>query len=564
MSKIRSLPLGETGFYFWLNRLLMVRLPLMKRIFSLIIFLLLLLAACRPTQQVQQIRVSVVADGRERTFILPAPTTVEEFLRDPKVDIQLGELDTINPPLYSQITDGMRITIARVAEQNSCERSDIPFQQTTALNEGLKPGERKVVQAGQNGVLEICYRVTVVDGTPKDKVETNRTTITAPQDEIVYVGPEGEVEPVPVNGTLAYINNGNAWVIQGSSTNKHPVTTKGNLDGWVFTLSPDGKQLLFTQKSSGDTSDNSLNQLSLLTDLSQAATSIDLPVGNILNASWIPGQDNTISYSTVEPSDASPGWKALNDLWQMRIDPTTGASLNLKPILQKVTGGLYSWWGTRFLWSPDGTKVAWSQADGIGMVDLDKGDLDKALLNYAVWRPSGNWSWRATVSWSPDGSLLLTTVHGPPVGSELPENSPAFNVAVADVAGTFSANIVANTGIWSAPQFSPLISSPDSQFPQGYIAYLQARDPFNSINGEYDLVVADRDGSNAHKVFPPEGRSGLTAQESIYQNDEFAWSPDGRQIAVIYQGNLWIVDVASQVAHQLTLDGGESDPVWTR
>src|SRR5690242_18617184 len=212
MSRIRSLPLGETGFYFWLNRSIMVRLPFMKRYFSLLMIFILLLAACRPSPETQQIRVSIVADGRERTFILPAPTTVEEFLRDPKVDIQMGELDTINPPLYSQITDGMRITIARVAEQNSCERSDIPFQQTTALNEGLKPGERKVVQAGQNGVLEICYRVTVVDGTPKDKVETNRTTITAPQDEIVYVGPAGEVEPVPLNGTLAYINNGNAWV----------------------------------------------------------------------------------------------------------------------------------------------------------------------------------------------------------------------------------------------------------------------------------------------------------------------------------------------------------------
>jgi hypothetical protein len=42
-----------------------------------------------------------------------------------------------------------------------------------------------------------------------------------------------------------------------------------------------------------------------------------------------------------------------------------------------------------------------------------------------------------------------------------------------------------------------------------------------------------------------------------------AWSPDARQIALIYQGNLWVVDAESQVAHQLTLDGGASHPVWT-
>lgn len=537
---------------------------IMRKPFLFLTFIVLLLAACRPTPETPQIRVSVVADGRERTFILPAPTTIEDFLRDPKVDIQLGEQDAINPPLYSQITDGMRITIARVSEQSSCERSDIPYQQTTALNEGLKPGERKVVQAGQNGVLEVCYRVTIVDGTPKDKVETNRTTITAPQDEIVYIGPTGEVEPVPITGTIAYINKGNAWLMQGSSTTKRPITTEGNLDTWVFTLSPDGHELLFTRKITGTDTDNSWNQLSLINDVAQPSPSIDLPIGNILNASWIPGLDNTISYSTVEPSDASPGYKALNDLWQMRIDPATGDSLNLKPIIERPTGGLYSWWGTRFLWSPDGKKVAWSQADGIGMVNLDDGDLDKSLLNYAEWRPSGNWSWRATISWSPDSNLLLTTVHGPPVGSELPQNSPAFNIAVADVGGTFSADIASDTGIWSAPQFSPMISTPDSQFPKGYIAYLEARDPFNSINGEYDLVVADRDGSNARKIFPGDGRKGLTAQQSIYQNQEFVWSPDGQQIAFIYQGNLWIIDVESQIAHQLTLDGGASNPVWTR
>jgi hypothetical protein len=44
---------------------------------------------------------------------------------------------------------------------------------------------------------------------------------------------------------------------------------------------------------------------------------------------------------------------------------------------------------------------------------------------------------------------------------------------------------------------------------------------------------------------------------------DYAWSPDGRQICVVYQGNLWIVDVESAVARQITLDGNASRPVWT-
>jgi hypothetical protein len=84
------------------------------------------------------------------------------------------------------------------------------------------------------------------------------------------------------------------------------------------------------------------------------------------------------------------------------------------------------------------------------------------------------------------------------------------------------------------------------------IAYLRSKDPFNSINSAYELVVADQDGSNSRVVFP-KGDMGLEAQE-------FAWSPSGEQIAVIYQGNLWIVDVQTDVAHQLTQDGGACQP----
>ncbi len=275
--------------------------------------------------------------------------------------------------------------------------------------------------------------------------------------------------------------------------------------------------------------------------------------------------DNTISYSTGEATDAAPGWKAHNDLYRMRIDPATGGSLNLDQIVEpSLGGGLYGWWGTRFQWSPDGQQLAWVRSDSFGLVDLETGEFNPPLLNYAVLRPVGDWSWRATASWSPDGSLIATTIHDVPLGSELPENSPSFGIAIAETTGEFSAEVVKNSGIWSAPQYSPFLSDSGSEFPKGYLAYLRSRDPFNSINGEYDLVVADRDGSNERVIFPKSGQPGLTAQQSIFKNQEFAWSPDGRQIAFVYQGNLWVIDVEFEVSHQLTLDGGASNPVWTR
>lgn len=514
-----------------------------------------LLAACTAAPEEPEILVSLIADGRERTFSYNIPVTVEEFLADAEVEI--GELDRVNPLPYTQISDGMRVTVVRIEEDIYCEDSAVPFQRRTVPNEGLQPGEERLGQAGQNGVEEICYRVMIEDGVRTEPIEISRTTLASPQDEVVYVGPSGEIAPVTIDGTLAYLSNRNAWVIRGSSTNKRLLTTTGDADGRVFALSRDGRRLLFTRQAlSGQGDGDTFNRLWLVADTRAEAEPVELLPNNVLYADWVPNEPDTISYSTGEARQGAPGWQAFNDLWIMRIDAQTGGAINVREVVEQSSGGLYGWWGTGYQWSADGSGLAWIRADSIGLVDLESGDLTP-ILDYPVYNTRQSWSWRATVSWSPDNDLLLTTVHGLPIGSEPPETSPAFHVAVADTTGAFRAEIVENAGIWAVPQWSPLLSNPGSEFPQGYLAYLHCRDFPNcfSDSAQYDLIVADRDGSNARQIFPDTGQPGLTQRE-------FTWSPDGQQIALIYQGNLWVVDVASGVANQLTLDGGASRPVW--
>ncbi len=526
-------------------------------LFVLLIIVIGLLPACTAPEEETPLTVFLIADGRERTFNVIGPTTVGQFLREPDVGIELGSLDRVSHSDFTQITDQMRITIVRVVEETECEEIEIPFERQPVLNEGLAPGEEQLGQAGQNGVQKVCYRVQIEDGVRREPIEISRVTITESQPEIIFVGPTGEIDPVPVVGTLAYISNNNAWVMRGSSTEKHPLTLTGDLDPRVFSLSDDGHQLLFTRKSPATEEATLLNQLWFIPNTSIDTEPIRLTPGDVLYAEWVPERENTISYSTGEVRQTSPGWKAFNDLWIMRIDPETGESLNIKQVVEPSLGGLYGWWGTGYSWSHNGEKLVWVRADSIGTVDLDTGELAPPLLSYREFRTSADWSWRANVSWSPDDTTLLTTVHGEPLGSEAPDTSAAFDIAITNTIGSFQTTIVAKAGIWSSPKFSPLLSSSDKQFPTGYIAYLKAREIGNSINpqAEYDLIVADRDGSNARKVYPPDGQPGLNAQE-------FAWSPDGRQIAFIYRGNLWIIDVESKVARQLTLDGRASKPVW--
>jgi resuscitation-promoting factor RpfB len=525
--------------------------------FTLLLFISLfsVVAGCSPTPEAPAMLVSLVVDGRELVYEYAVPVTVGEFLRD--AEIELGEQDRVNPPEFTQINDGMRVTVVRVREERECEQQEIPYSERTVLFEGLQAGEERLGQAGQNGVQEICYRVYIEDNIRRDPIQISQTILVEPQDEVIYVGPTGELEPVPIIGTLAYISNRNAWIMRDSSTTKRPLTTTGDLDPRIFSLTSDGRKLLFARDTLNDEGNETFfNQLWVLTDTTQDREPIQLIPGDVLYAEWVPGTQNTLSYSTGEGREAAPGWQAFNDLWLMRLDPDTAEALSIDEVIEPSSGGLYGWWGTSYYWSPDGQRLAWVRADSIGLVNLETGELATPLFNYALFRTFQDWSWRSDVSWSPDGNLLAATVHGRPVGSEPAESSPAFHVAIADTEGNFTADIVEGAGIWAAPAYSPILNG-DTEFPQGYLAYLRARDPGNSVNGEYDLIVADRDGSNARKIFPDDGQTGLTAQR-------LAWSPDGRQLAFTYQGNLWIIDVESGVTHQLTLDGGASKPIWTR
>jgi hypothetical protein len=46
--------------------------------------------------------------------------------------------------------------------------------------------------------------------------------------------------------------------------------------------------------------------------------------------------------------------------------------------------------------------------------------------------------------------------------------------------------------------------------------------------------------------------------------DGIAWSPMGRQLAFIYQKNLWIYDFETDLAHQITSDGQALRPRWSK
>jgi resuscitation-promoting factor RpfB len=420
----------------------------------------------------------------------------------------------------------------------------------------LEPNVTQVVLAGQNGRAKICFNVLYEDGVEKQRNRANYTILSQPINQIVAVGVDrSRIEPRTINGTIVYTSGGQARAISEYSLNQTALNTGGRLDGKVFALSENGRQLLFTRKSDDP---ELYNELWVLLDTANPeAEPVHLEaLDNILSAEWVPGQPFTFTYSTLQPREGVPDYQALNDLFTARLDSTTGAILRTDAIVRVGPTGVYATYGTDFKWSPNGAQLAWAQPDGVGLVDLEEGTFTK-LFDFRVYTTtlSRNWVWKPDLAWSADGSILSATVHGEPLNpGEERETSPVFDVAAMRIDGAFRImELLGRTGMWAAPQFSPNGSA---------IAYLQARRPLDSVTSEYDLMIADRDGSNARAIFPGTTSAGIVPFNIT--GELFVWSPDGSEIAIVYGGDLYIIDIASGRATQVTLVGDAAHPRWVR
>jgi hypothetical protein len=509
-----------------------------------VLFLLCLgLAACG---QPQPIYVTLVVDGKEQLLQIVAPSlTVRDLLQ--RSDVTLGSLDRVDPDLYVQVADGMRVVVVRVQETFVTERQSLPFARHTMRNEGLAEGEHRLLQAGTNGEEEITYQLTLEDGIEVTRKEVRREVVVQPVDEIVLVGVQGELPTVPISGTVAYLSGGNAWLMRMSTDLRRNITGSGDLDGRVFALSPDGTRLLFTRGMVGDV-DTPLNALWLARTSLVGEEPEYLGVTGVIWAAWSP--DGTrLAYSTAERTGGVPGWRAKNDLWFMTLpEEGSGAEPKIERLLPDSAEMPYAWWGRSYAWSPDGQKLAYAQADQVGLIIPPDPTL-VPLVSFVPFNTQSHWAWVPTVSWSPDAYLLATVLHDNAADSSTAEDSPIFGMWAISADGRLQVRLAEEAGMWSAPNWAPA--------GDGLLAYGRAQSPHNSQDSRYDLYVADRDGSNSRRLFPTTGLMGLISPET-------AWSPNGDALIVEYEANLYRIDATTGRLDQLTSDGNSSHARWAR
>ncbi|MGC9348472.1 MAG: G5 domain-containing protein [Anaerolineae bacterium] len=490
-----------------------------------------------PTLPTAAYDVTLVVDGTSQAYETQA-RTVREFLDE--TDVQLGPMDRVSPPEITVVRDGLTVTIVRVSYSTLVMSQTIPFERQILRDATVPEGESRLLQSGRSGTLERRYRITYEDQEEVERVLVAEELLVEPEDEVRLVGTKPKLQNLEIEGTLAYLSKQDAWSIRDSSFQRRRLTHLGDLDGRVFTLSPDGRQLLFTQAV---TESDHLNELWLVSTTQASPDPVPLSLEDVLWAGWA-SNGTTIAWTTAETTEQAPGWRGHNDLWTGRISDKD-TLVSRRQVLEPEAGGGHGWWGTRYAWGPEGERLAFSRPESVGIVELDARERE-VLIHFAALRTFSSWAWHPALSWSPSGSFIASVTHAPLEGDESPEESPVFNLISLETTGSYSATLAVEVGTWAAPTFSPDGTT---------LLFGRALIPFQSATSRYALYLIDIDGSNQRPLYLPDGDGGL-------ELPAWVWSPSGDAVALIDDGDVQIFTLGEDAPVDLTDEGNVTLIDW--
>jgi resuscitation-promoting factor RpfB len=135
--------------------------------------------------------VRVLADGKEREVVTTA-ATVGDVLAQAR--LTLAKTDTVTPALDTYPADGTAVRVTRVRGASARETFAIPFRTERRSDASLFKGSTRTLVAGQSGLREKVYELTVVDGKVRSRRLVRDRVVRQPRTKVVLVG----TKPRPV------------------------------------------------------------------------------------------------------------------------------------------------------------------------------------------------------------------------------------------------------------------------------------------------------------------------------------------------------------------------------
>lgn len=490
------------------------------------------------------LQVELTADNNTQTLTTEA-TNVRELLQE--VDIQLNDLDEVTPPLFTLLQDGMQVQVVRVSESLEVIPQSIPFEREVVRSETMEADDPPVIlQGGKAGLQEVTVRIVYRDGLEAERWPTQTVVVEPAQNEIVMVGIGAGAGNVTFAGVLAYISGGTAVLLRGQTAFPQQIETGGVLDGRVFSLSPAGDYLLYTQTT---TNTAQFNNSLWVVGTARDAIPRPLNIENVLWGGWNPAAVDVlqIAYTTATPTNSPPGWEANNDVWLLEIPADSETELEPQQLVEAYPA-TYGWWGGNYAWSPNGRFLAYSFADEVGLLDINAKEAEdrrRILQTFTEYDTLSSWVWVPTLSWSPNGRFLAFTNHNAPDTQAL-----RFDIWVADATNGILGRFVEQAGMWGHVHWGPGANQ---------IAFLRSTNPLDSQRSSYTLWFMDSDGSNARQIYPPIGENSYFAIEQQFM----VWGPTGEDMAFIFNNALYFFNLTTGEARRATEDDAiASRPTW--
>ncbi len=140
--------------------------------------------------------VMVTADGVTREVPVVGRTVADALAR---AGVSLGERDRVTPGLWEEIRSGDHVRVVRVREETVVRRQAVPHRTVNRLVPAYVPHPPKVLQEGQDGLVEHVYRLVYEDGRLVRKEKVSTRVVRQARPRVVRVG-RGYV---PSRGELA-------------------------------------------------------------------------------------------------------------------------------------------------------------------------------------------------------------------------------------------------------------------------------------------------------------------------------------------------------------------------
>ncbi|MET0966678.1 MAG: ubiquitin-like domain-containing protein [Nakamurella sp.] len=131
---------------------------------------------------------ATVSDGgAAAAAVQTSAKTVGEFLT--AQGLTLGPLDTVAPDVSTPLSNGLSISVTRVAKTNAVEEVEVaqPADQEVE-DSSLAAGTSSVTTQGTAGKDSVTYEVTTTNGAVTGKVEVARAAISPAQASVIAVG----------------------------------------------------------------------------------------------------------------------------------------------------------------------------------------------------------------------------------------------------------------------------------------------------------------------------------------------------------------------------------------